>query len=120
MAAGRKQRVGQIDSGRLLTQNEGLPGNMALDVLDDFEGNLWVETARAIARMSREKWTAYAEGQTNRVDTEIFTEADGLNHRNRCAFSVFIVGTVPSTASISSWDCRWIRRIVLVVMTIIL
>jgi signal transduction histidine kinase/ligand-binding sensor domain-containing protein len=75
-------QAGSGGSGRLLTQNEGLPGNMVLDVLDDFEGNLWVVTARAIARMSREQWTAYAEGHTDRVDEEIFTEADGLKSRN--------------------------------------
>jgi signal transduction histidine kinase/ligand-binding sensor domain-containing protein len=77
----RSSGSGHIDSGRLLTQNEGLPGNMVLDVLDDFEGNLWVVTARAIARMSHEQWTAYAEAQADQVDTEIFTEADGLKSR---------------------------------------
>jgi signal transduction histidine kinase/ligand-binding sensor domain-containing protein len=71
-------RAGNSGAGRLLTQNEGLPGNMVLDILNDGEGNLWVVTARAIARLTREQWTAYAEGRANRVDAESFNEADGL------------------------------------------
>lgn len=74
-------RVGTSGPGRLLTQNEGLPGNMVLDILNDGEGNLWVVTARAIARLPRAQWTAYAEGRSNRVDAESFNEADGLKSR---------------------------------------
>jgi len=74
-------RAGNSGQERLLTQNEGLPGNMVLDVLADDEGNLWVVTARAITRISREQWTTYAEGHANRVDAEVFTEADGLKSR---------------------------------------
>jgi len=74
-------RAGTSGSGRTLTQNEGLPGNMVLDVVDDDQGNLWVVTARAIARLAREQWTAFAEGRIPRVDAEVFTETDGLKSR---------------------------------------
>ncbi|HMD19740.1 MAG TPA: two-component regulator propeller domain-containing protein [Alloacidobacterium sp.] len=74
-------RNGGSGSGRMLTQNEGLPGNTVLDILDDGAGNLWIVTASAIARIAREQWTAYAEGRVGRVDPEIFTEADGLKSR---------------------------------------
>ncbi|MDT7812284.1 MAG: hypothetical protein QOJ42_2200, partial [Acidobacteriaceae bacterium] len=74
-------RAGNSGSGRVLTQNEGLPGNMVLDILDDGEDNLWIVTARAIARITREQWMAYAEGHANRVDPEVFNEADGLKSR---------------------------------------
>jgi signal transduction histidine kinase/ligand-binding sensor domain-containing protein len=74
-------RAGNSGSGRVLTQNEGLPGNLVIDILDDGEGNLWIVTARAIARIAREQWTAYAEGRANRVDPEVFNETDGLKSR---------------------------------------
>lgn len=74
-------RVGSSGSGRMLTQNEGLPGNMVLDILNDGDGNLWVVTARAIARLPRAQWMEYAEGRINRVDAESFDEADGLKSR---------------------------------------
>lgn len=74
-------RSGQSGSGRMLMQNEGLPGNMVLDVLNDGDGNLWVVTARSIARIAHEQWTAYAAGRVNRVNAEVFTEEDGLKSR---------------------------------------
>jgi signal transduction histidine kinase/ligand-binding sensor domain-containing protein len=74
-------RAGKNGTGRMLTQNEGLPGNMVLDILDDGSGNLWVVTARGIARITRGQWTAYANGVSNRVNAEVFNEADGLKSR---------------------------------------
>jgi signal transduction histidine kinase/ligand-binding sensor domain-containing protein len=74
-------RSGINGSDRLLTQKEGLPGNMMLDVLSDDDDNLWIVTASAIARVTREEWRAYAEGRSPRIDPEIFTEEDGLKSR---------------------------------------
>jgi signal transduction histidine kinase len=74
-------RSGTNGAGRMLTQNEGLPGNMVLDLLSDGQSNLWIVTASAIARIAREQWTAYADGRISRVDPEIFTETDGLKSR---------------------------------------
>ena len=74
-------RNGKSGAGRLLTQKEGLPGNMVIDVLSDDEDNLWVVTASAIARIQQEQWKAYADGKVSRIDPEIFTVADGLKSR---------------------------------------
>jgi signal transduction histidine kinase/ligand-binding sensor domain-containing protein len=63
---------------RVLTQTEGLPGNGVLDVIEDDRENLWIATTRAIARLSREQWTAFAEGRSNHVEPVIYTAADGL------------------------------------------
>jgi len=74
-------RHGTSGLGRMLTQNEGLPGNMVLDILSDDQDNLWIVTASAIARITRRQWTEFADGRLSRVDPEIFTEADGLRSR---------------------------------------
>jgi signal transduction histidine kinase/ligand-binding sensor domain-containing protein len=74
-------RSGTTGADRLLTQKEGLPGNAVLDLLTDEEDNLWVVTASAIARITREQWKAYAEGRSSRIDPEVFTETDGLKSR---------------------------------------
>ena len=74
-------RSGTSGPGRMLTQKEGLPGNMVLDVLSDEGGNLWIVTASAIARIERERWKAYADGRSPHIDPEIFTEEDGLKSR---------------------------------------
>jgi signal transduction histidine kinase/ligand-binding sensor domain-containing protein len=74
-------RNGTNGAGRMLTQNEGLPGNLVQDILSDDQNNLWIVTASAIARITRELWTAYADGRISRVNPEIFTEADGLTSR---------------------------------------
>ena len=69
------------DGGRMLTQNEGLPGNTVLDVLSDDGGNLWIVTVKAISRISRAQWTKFAEGNAGRIQPELFTESDGLRSR---------------------------------------
>jgi signal transduction histidine kinase/ligand-binding sensor domain-containing protein len=74
-------RSGASGPGRLLTQKEGLPGNMVLDLLSDDADNLWVVTASAIARIHRAQWKAYADGKISRIDAMLFTEADGLKSR---------------------------------------
>ena len=74
-------RSGMNGPGRLLTQKEGLPGNMVLDVLSDDEDHLWIVTASAIVRIASEQWRAYARGTSSRIDPEIFTEEDGLKSR---------------------------------------
>jgi signal transduction histidine kinase/ligand-binding sensor domain-containing protein len=74
-------RHGTTGPGRMLTQNQGLPGNMVLDILSDDQDNLWIVTASAIARITRELWMAYADGRISRMNPEIFTEADGLRSR---------------------------------------
>jgi signal transduction histidine kinase/ligand-binding sensor domain-containing protein len=71
-------RTGQ--SSRMLTQQEGLPGNTVLDVLGDDAGNLWIATTLAIARLSQEQWRTFAEGKMNRVNPQVFTSADGLRN----------------------------------------
>jgi len=63
---------------RMMTHKEGLPGSTVLDVIDDQDGNLWLATARAIARLSRDQWTAYANHKIDHVEPEIFTQNDGL------------------------------------------
>jgi len=63
---------------RLLTEEEGLPGATVVDVLEDDGDNLWIATARAIARISYAQWRAFAEGRSSRVQVEIYTRADGL------------------------------------------
>ena len=65
----------------MLTQNEGLPGNSVLDVLSDDDSNLWIVTMKAIARISRDQWTRFAEGNANLIQPEVFSESDGLNSR---------------------------------------
>jgi len=74
-------RNGADGAGRLLNQKEGLPGNTVLDVLSDDGDNLWIVTASALARITREQWTAYADGHVSHVTAEVFTEADGLKSR---------------------------------------
>ena len=69
-------RTGQ--TARMLTQQEGLPGNTVLDVLDDGSGNLWIATTLAIARLPQQQWRAFAEGKVNRIHPVVFTSADGL------------------------------------------
>ncbi len=63
---------------RILTEQEGLPGNTVVDVLEDDGNHLWVATARAIARISASQWTDFAQGRSSRVQSEIYTRADGL------------------------------------------
>jgi signal transduction histidine kinase/ligand-binding sensor domain-containing protein len=63
---------------RLLTADTGLPGEAVLDVVEDAGANLWIATPRAIARVSRAQWTAFADGRAARVQAEIYTQADGL------------------------------------------
>ena len=63
---------------RVLTQAEGLPGNGVLDVAEDDRENLWIATTRAIARLSREQWLAFAEGKVDHVEPVVYTAADGL------------------------------------------
>lgn len=67
---------------RMLTQNDGLPGNMVLDVIADDAGNLWIATSRAITRLRRSQWMDYMEGRSNRIEPELFTKADGLKASN--------------------------------------
>jgi signal transduction histidine kinase/streptogramin lyase len=85
LAAGTFQglllRSGPSGEGRMLTQNEGLPGSMVLDVLGDEDDNLWLVTASAIARIPRADWIAFAEGRVARIHPQVFTEADGLKSR---------------------------------------
>jgi signal transduction histidine kinase len=50
--------------------------------LTDDEDNLWIATTRAIARISRPQWRAFAQGTASRIQPEVFTEADGLKSRN--------------------------------------
>jgi signal transduction histidine kinase len=61
-----------------LTQDDGLPGNTVLDVIADEQGNLWIATTRAIARLRRSQWMDSMEGHSIRIEPEIFTKADGL------------------------------------------
>jgi len=65
-------------AARMLTEAEGLPGETVLDVIEDSGGNLWIATTRAIARLSKAQWTAFADGMINHVQTEIYTQSDGL------------------------------------------
>ncbi|MGB8537220.1 MAG: two-component regulator propeller domain-containing protein [Acidobacteriaceae bacterium] len=67
---------------RMLTQDDGLPGNMVLDVIADERGNLWIATSRAITRLWRSQWMDYMEGRSNRIEPELFTKADGLKGSN--------------------------------------
>jgi len=63
---------------RLLTEETGLPGEAVIDVVEDSGANLWIATPRAIARIGRDQWTAFTEGRSERVQAEIYTQADGL------------------------------------------
>jgi len=63
---------------RTLTQPAGLPGSSVMDVLEDGKGDLWLATTRAIARLPREQWTAYANGKVDHVDPIVYSTADGL------------------------------------------
>jgi signal transduction histidine kinase/ligand-binding sensor domain-containing protein len=63
---------------RTLSESEGLPGETVLDVIEDSSENLWIATTRAIARLPKTQWAAFAEGKINRVQPEIFTQSDGL------------------------------------------
>ena len=65
-------------TARMLTEAEGLPGETVLDVIEDSGGNLWIATTRAIARLPKAQWTAFADGKINHVQTEIYTQSDGL------------------------------------------
>jgi signal transduction histidine kinase/ligand-binding sensor domain-containing protein len=67
---------------RMLTQDDGLPGNGVLDVIADEPGNLWIATSRAITRLRRSQWMDYMEGRSNRIEPELFTKADGLRGSN--------------------------------------
>jgi signal transduction histidine kinase/streptogramin lyase len=75
-------RTSMQSKGRLLTQKNGLPGDMILDVVAGHSGNLWVATTRVIAHISHAQWTAFAEGRVQSIDPEIFTLADGLKSRS--------------------------------------
>jgi len=66
------------EESRLITQKEGLPGSTVLDAISDRNGNLWLATTSVIARLSLAQWTAFAEHRIDRVEPEIFTQADGL------------------------------------------
>jgi signal transduction histidine kinase/ligand-binding sensor domain-containing protein len=75
-------RTGTSNAGRMLTQNDGLPGNTVLDVVSDDADNLWIATTSAIARIPHAQWRAFADGATSHIQPELFTEADGLKSRN--------------------------------------
>ncbi|WP_169305936.1 two-component regulator propeller domain-containing protein [Acidobacterium capsulatum] len=91
-------RTSMKRNGRMLTQKDGLPGDMILDVVGDSEGNLWIATTRVIARISRVQWQAFANGQLRHIDPEIFTEADGLKSRSLLPMN--------STSALRSTDGR--------------
>ncbi|HEY9127294.1 MAG TPA: ATP-binding protein, partial [Acidobacteriaceae bacterium] len=86
--------------GRMLTEKDGLPGEMALDVNEDAEGNLWITTTRAIARISREQWMGFAEGRLYSVHAEIYTRADGLGSNT--------VLPLPAVSALRAHDGRMI------------
>jgi signal transduction histidine kinase len=69
-------------AGRTLTQDQGLPASLVLDVLSDADENLWVATSRGIACISREQWTGFAEGKLGHIIPQAFDEADGLKSSN--------------------------------------
>jgi len=69
------QNEGEV---RMATQQDGLPGGTVLDVVDDQEGNLWIATTRAIARLTRAQWTDFADRKIDRIEPEVFTQGDGL------------------------------------------
>jgi signal transduction histidine kinase/ligand-binding sensor domain-containing protein len=74
--------AGNRSSGRQprsLTERDGLPGSTVVDVLEDDDDNLWIATARAIARISHAQWSAFSEGRLPRIQPEIYTRADGLH-----------------------------------------
>jgi signal transduction histidine kinase/ligand-binding sensor domain-containing protein len=69
-------------AGRTLTQDQGLPASLVLDVLSDADENLWVATSRGIACISRAQWTGFAEGKLGHIIPQVFDEADGLKSSN--------------------------------------
>jgi signal transduction histidine kinase/ligand-binding sensor domain-containing protein len=67
---------------RLLTQENGLSGNMVLDVVADDEGNLWVATTTMIARFRKQQWQDYLAGHDATMQPAFFSQTDGLKSRN--------------------------------------
>ena len=72
------------DSGaaRILTQDDGLPGNTVLCVIKDAGSNLWIATTRAIARLPRQQWMDILSGRAARITPAIYTQTDGLKNGN--------------------------------------
>ena len=72
----------QGEKARLITRDQGLPANTVLTVVEDEDENVWIATTNAIARITRAKLDAFLAGQTQELDPEVFTEADGLKSRD--------------------------------------
>jgi signal transduction histidine kinase len=62
----------------LLTQNQGMPANLVLSIVEDHLHNLWIATANSIVRIPRAQIDAVLAGRAATVSPEVFTEADGL------------------------------------------
>jgi signal transduction histidine kinase/ligand-binding sensor domain-containing protein len=67
---------------KLITRDQGLPANTVLTAVEDEDENVWIATTNAIARITRKKLDAFLAGQAQELDSEVFTEADGLKSRD--------------------------------------
>lgn len=73
----------------------GLPQGSVLEILDDGLGSLWLSGSGGLVRVSRSSLEDVAAGRRERLDAELFTEADGLRS------SQFMGGFQPS-----GWQAR--------------
>jgi signal transduction histidine kinase len=72
----------QGEKTHLITRDQGLPANTVLTVVEDEDENVWIATTNGIARITRKKLDTFLAGQTQELDPEVFTEADGLKSRD--------------------------------------
>ncbi len=61
-----------------LRQDDGLPSDSVLSVVEDEQDGLWVATTRGLCRLARDQLQALRVGGAHRIVPELFTEDDGL------------------------------------------